>query len=57
MQQLDEVRNKWLGAAERAASLEDLERVRVEALGKKGEITQFMKTLGGLSPEERREAG
>jgi phenylalanyl-tRNA synthetase alpha chain len=57
MQQLDEVRDKWLGAAERAASLEDLERVRVEALGKKGEITQFMKTLGGLSPEERREAG
>ena len=57
MQQLDEVRDKWLGAAERAASLEDLERVRVEALGKKGEITQFMKTLGGLSPEERRDAG
>ena len=57
MQLLDEVRDKWLGAAERAASLEDLERVRVEALGKKGEITQFMKTLGGLSPEERRDAG
>jgi len=57
MQQLDEVRDKWLGAAKAAASLEDLERVRVEALGKKGEITQFMKTLGGLGPEERREAG
>jgi len=51
MQQLDEVRDKWLGAAKAAASLEDLEQVRVEALGKKGEITQFMKTLGGLGPD------
>jgi phenylalanyl-tRNA synthetase alpha chain len=57
MQQLDEVRDKWLAAAKAASSLDALEQVRVEALGRKGEITQFMKTLGGLGPEERREAG
>jgi phenylalanyl-tRNA synthetase alpha chain len=57
MQQLDEVRSKWLGAVDAAPTLDALEQVRIEALGKKGEITQFMKTLGGLGPDERREAG
>ncbi|MEA2782423.1 MAG: phenylalanyl-tRNA synthetase alpha chain [Rhodospirillaceae bacterium] len=57
MQQLDDVRDRWLAAVAAAASLDALEQIRVEALGKKGEITQLMKTLGGLSPEERREAG
>jgi phenylalanyl-tRNA synthetase alpha chain len=57
MQQLDEVRDRWLAAVGAASSLDALEQVRVEALGRKGEVTQFMKTLGSLSPEERREAG
>src|SRR5690349_22274111 len=57
MQQLDEVRDKWLEAAKGAASLEDLEQVRVEALGQKGESTELVKTLGGLGADERREAG
>jgi len=57
MQQLDEIRERWLGAVAAAPSLDALEQVRIEALGKKGEITQQMKTLGGLSPEARREAG
>ncbi len=57
MQQLDDVREKWLAAAAAAASLEELEQVRIEALGKKGEISRLMKALGGLGAEERREAG
>jgi len=57
MEHLNEVREKWLAAASAAASLDALEQVRVDALGRKGEITQFMKTLGALGPEERREAG
>jgi phenylalanyl-tRNA synthetase alpha chain len=57
MENLNDVRKKWLAAASAAASLDALEQVRVDALGRKGEITQFMKTLGALGPEERREAG
>jgi phenylalanyl-tRNA synthetase alpha chain len=42
-----------LAATEAAASLDALEVVRVEALGKQGRVTQLLKTLGGMSPEER----
>ena len=43
-----------VGAATDEAALE---AVRVAALGKKGTISERMKTLGAMSPEERREAG
>ena len=57
MQQLDGLQEKWLSAVAGAQALEQLETLRVEALGKKGEVTGLMKTLGGLSPDERKEAG
>ena len=38
------------GAADEAA----LEAVRVGALGKKGSISELMKTLGGMSPDARK---
>ncbi|MGD9650646.1 MAG: phenylalanine--tRNA ligase subunit alpha [Dongiaceae bacterium] len=34
-----------------------LEEVRVSALGKKGKITELLKTLGALSPEEKKTQG
>lgn len=34
-----------------------LEAVRVEALGKKGTVSEQLKRLGGMSPEERKEMG
>ncbi len=40
-----------------ANSLENLDSVRVQALGKKGKITALMKTLGGMDPEERKTTG
>jgi phenylalanyl-tRNA synthetase alpha chain len=40
-----------------AADLAALDQIRVEALGKKGELTQQMKLLGGMAPDERREFG
>lgn len=40
-----------------ATSLEDLEQIRVKALGKKGQITQILKGLDKLSLEERRALG
>src|SRR5689334_5132531 len=57
MQDLDQVRDKWVAAAHAAGSPDALEQIRVEALGKKGEVSLLMKSLGGLDPEARREAG
>jgi phenylalanyl-tRNA synthetase alpha chain len=57
MQDLDQVRDKWIAAAKAAATPDALEQIRVEALGKKGEVSLLMKSLGGLDPEARREAG
>jgi phenylalanyl-tRNA synthetase alpha chain len=57
MQQLDDVRNKWIAAAEAAETPDALEQIRVEALGKKGEVSLLMRGLAGLNPEARREAG
>jgi len=42
---------------EAANDLQSLEDARVKALGKKGRITEMMKTLGNLTPEERKERG
>jgi phenylalanyl-tRNA synthetase alpha chain len=40
-----------------AATIEELEQIRVRLLGKKGEITALLKTLGSMDPEARRAAG
>src|SRR3990167_10996572 len=40
-----------------AADVAALEAIRVAALGKSGSISGLLKTLGSMSPEERREAG
>ncbi|WP_031550157.1 phenylalanine--tRNA ligase subunit alpha [Parvularcula oceani] len=40
-----------------AADIRALEEVRVSALGKKGLVSERMKTLGRMTPEERKEAG
>ncbi|MBR3052971.1 MAG: phenylalanine--tRNA ligase subunit alpha, partial [Firmicutes bacterium] len=42
---------------EKASSEKDTEDVRIRFLGKKGEITEVMKSMGKLSPEERKELG
>ena len=36
-----------------AASMEELEALRVRVLGKKGALTQIMRSMGSLAPEER----
>ena len=38
-------------------TLEQLEAIRLNALGKKGLISTQLKALGGLAPDERRQAG
>ena len=44
-------------ALQGAADLPGLDQIRVRFLGKKGELTQLLKALGKLPPEERRAAG
>src|SRR5689334_4663126 len=46
-----------LAALERATTLEALESIRVEALGRKGKLAEVSKTFGKLAPEERAAAG
>jgi phenylalanyl-tRNA synthetase alpha chain len=40
-----------------AVDIDTLEAVRVAALGKKGRVSELMKGLGRMSPEERKEMG
>ena len=40
-----------------ASDLAALEEVRIRALGQNGAVTQLMKTLGALPPEERKAQG
>jgi phenylalanyl-tRNA synthetase alpha chain len=47
----------WKEEINRCDSLKSLEDVRIRLLGKSGEITQMLKTLGTLAPEQRREQG
>ncbi|MDY6408180.1 MAG: phenylalanine--tRNA ligase subunit alpha [Pseudomonadota bacterium] len=56
-EKINELRPELLTAIEKADTVVALEAVRVQALGKNGQITGLMKTLGGLSPEERKSAG
>ncbi len=47
----------WLEAVHKASDMAALQDLRVKYLGKKGEITQRLKALGGMAPEERRLVG
>jgi len=57
MEDLDYLKNSLMDEIAAAGDLDTLEAVRVRALGKKGAVTQRMKTLGGLEPEARKAAG
>ncbi len=54
---MDDLKSKYLGLIAAAADESGLEDLRVAALGKKGEISGLMKSLGTMSPEERQTAG
>ena len=57
LDELEQLTGKALAAIAAADSGQLLEDVRVEYLGKKGLVTQHMKSLGKLSAEERPQAG
>ena len=56
MENLDELRDDLLSQV-KDADLEALENLRVLALGRSGTITEMVKGIGQLKPEDRRSAG
>jgi phenylalanyl-tRNA synthetase alpha chain len=57
MDGLDTLKAKYLTAVANAADEAALEEVRLSALGKKGEISALMATLGKMDPDQRKAAG
>ncbi len=57
MTELQRIQDEALSAVSQAESLASLDEVRVQYLGKKGLISEQMKTLGRLPPEDRPAAG
>jgi phenylalanyl-tRNA synthetase alpha chain len=53
MQALDEIVREATTAIESATDLKALDNCRVQYLGKKGQLTEYLKTLGQLPPEQR----
>ena len=54
---LDQLLSDARARIESAADLAALDALRVELLGKSGSVTALLKTLGSLSPEERKARG
>ena len=57
MQDLATLTNEAMAAVDAAENLNELDQLRVRFLGKKGELTQYLKTLGNLPKEDRPKMG
>ena len=57
LQEIEALRQKFREELDKAASLAELEPIRVAYLGKKGPIQELMKGLKDMTDAERREAG
>ena len=56
-EKLEQIKENSLKKINETKSLTELQEVMKELTGKKSELTEIMKTMGTLSPEERREIG
>ena len=57
MENLEQLVQRAISAVDTASKISELEQVRVDYLGKKGEITQLLKALGKIEASERPAAG
>ena len=57
MKEWEDQKTKLIASIHSASTLDELEDIRITALGKKGTITGLMKSLGSLDPDKRKEAG
>jgi phenylalanyl-tRNA synthetase alpha chain len=56
-QNITQLKAELTQAITAANDLQTLEEARITALGKKGRITDLMKSLGGMAPDERKDFG
>src|SRR5262245_11497623 len=54
---IQELESRSLARIASANTAEEVEAVRVEALGRKGGLTQFSREMGKLAPEDRARIG
>ena len=52
-EKIEQIKKDALTQIESAKDAKELNEVRVKYLGKKGELTLILRSMGGLSPEER----
>src|SRR4051812_4034724 len=57
MSNIESLQGEILASIEAAADEAALDAVRVAALGKKGSVSELLKSLGSMSPEERKAQG
>ena len=57
MSDLEQLEYELLGAIAEAANLEALEEIRVKALGKKGRVSELMKSLAAMPVDDRKVFG
>src|ERR671929_1771943 len=56
-ERIEQLKSEALSAVASGSSTADLEDVRVRYLGRSAELTEIKKSIGKLSPEERKEVG
>ena len=56
-EKLEEIKKNGLSKIENVSSLEDLEELKRDLMGKKSELSEVLKTLGSLNGDERKEIG
>jgi phenylalanyl-tRNA synthetase alpha chain len=55
--ELQKIETELLAEIAGAGSVEDLERIKVNSIGRKGSVTEILKKLSALSPDEKRIVG
>ena len=54
MSDINKLEDTFLNFISSAETLDDLDRIRIRALGKKGEISNLMKSIGSMEEKERK---
>ena len=57
LDELEAIRKEAKESFEKAVSREALEELRIKYLGKKGALTRILRSMGKLTPEERKQIG
>jgi len=55
--QIESVRKEFMERLKKVNSIGELEKLRVEFIGRKGKVTELLKSIPKLPPEERKEFG